>query len=154
MIKESTITALINEQIEGSDKFVVAIKVHPGNKITVAVDALSGIPVSEVVELSRFIENNLDREEEDFELEVSTPGLTEAFKVPEQYQKNIGREVKVKLSHGSVEGTLLEANAEKIVVQTKTKERLEGKKKKVEVINDQEIELDQIIETKVVISFN
>lgn len=147
MITEAIVTALIEEKIEGTDLFIVSAKVLPGNRIRVFIDSLSGVNVKDCVGVSRQIEGNLDREVEDYELEVSSPGLTEPYTHPLQFKKNVGREVKVVLMDGVTwKGELTEFDGEKIILKP------EVKKKKA----DQEpvtIPLSEIKEAKTVISF-
>jgi ribosome maturation factor RimP len=96
----------------------------------------------------------LDRETQDFELQVSSPGLDKPFKVKQQYIKNVGRQVKVTLqSKATIEGLLKSANNDRIVVETTRKERLEGKKKKETIVEEHPIQYDQIKETKIIITF-
>jgi ribosome maturation factor RimP len=85
---------------------------------------------------------------------VSSPGLDQPFKVKQQYEKNIGRSVKVVLnSHGSQEGVLKSVSEKTIVLEWEEKERIEGRKKQVLVSKTSEIEFEDIKETKVVITF-
>ena len=103
--------------------------------------------------VSRNIEHNQE-EGAEFELLVSSPGLDKPFKVQQQYIKNIEKDVTVIFKeHGSITGTLKEVDDNKIVVETSSKERLEGKKKKVLVVKQNEILFNDIKETRVVISF-
>lgn len=147
MITEGLITSLVEEKIEGSDMFIVSAKVLPSNRIKVFVDAVEGLDVNACVAISRHIEGSLDREEEDFELEVSSPGLTEAYQHPLQYKKNVGREVKVTTNAGdTVKGELLEFSGEAITVKPE-------KKKKKEQAEPVTILLTDIKEAKTVISF-
>jgi ribosome maturation factor RimP len=81
MIKKQTILDLIEAHFAGTDKFIVDVKVLTGNKIEVYIDAPNHVVIAECVALSRHIESSLDREKEDFELQVSSPGATESFKV-------------------------------------------------------------------------
>ena len=127
--------------------FLVAVKVLPSNRIKVFVDAVEGVNVKDCVGVSRHIEGSLDREKEDFELEVSSPGLTEPFQHPLQYKKNVGREVKVTTNDGNtVKGELLVFDEDRITV-------LPEKKKKKEQAEPFEILLTDIKEAKTVISF-
>jgi len=113
----------------------------------VFVDAVDGLDVNACVAISRHIEGSLDREEEDFELEVSSPGLTEAYQHPLQYKKNVGREVKVITNEGdTMKGKLLEFSGESIIVMPE-------KKKKKEQAEPVTILLTDIKEAKTVISF-
>lgn len=160
MISVEKITTLINEKIEDSDLFIVDVSVSSSNAINVLVDAFNGLGINECVDLSRHIENNLDREEADFELQVSSPGLDMPFKVMEQYEKNVGREVSVITFDGKKhEGELVAVDGEKIQIKYTEKVRIEGKKKKevVEKIEDYYFEsaeqATKIKETKIIISF-
>ena len=147
MITEGLISSLVKEKIEGSDMFLVSAKVLPGNRIKVFVDAVEGLNVNDCVDVSRHIEGSLDREKEDFELEVSSPGLTEPYQHPLQYKKNVGRQVKVTTNEGnSVKGELMEFSEITITVQPE-------KKKKKEQAEPVEILLTDIKEAKTVISF-
>ena len=157
MISRKKIEKLIQERIEELDNglFVVELSISTANSIKVELDKHEGgVAVKDCMSVSRNIEHNLDREQEDFELNVSSAGLDKGFRVFAQYKKNVGRNVKVRFDgHGSVEGKLIEAEEDYIVVQTSKKERIEGRKKKELVIEDHKIPMNQIQETKVVISF-
>jgi len=91
---------IVEEAIDKSKLFVVEVNCSPSNKITVAVDAFHNITLDECVFISRAIESKLNRDEEDFELEVTSPGLSQPFKVHQQYLKNQGKEVEVLLKDG------------------------------------------------------
>ena len=118
MIKKQTIIDLIESHFEGTDKFIVDIKVLAGNKIEAYIDAPNHILIADCVALSRFIEENLDREKEDYELQVSSPGATESFKVLPQYKKYIGTKVSVKTTEGAKhEGILISADEHEFVIE-------------------------------------
>jgi ribosome maturation factor RimP len=157
MIKKETIIALAQERIDelNNGTFLIDVVINPGNKIFVEIDNMqTGVAIKDCVSVSRNIEHNLDREMEDFELEVASPGLTKPFKVFKQYEKNIGKEVNVALSPiGSIEGILVEATTEYIKLETTEKVKVEGKKKKELVTTITEIPFNQIKETKVILSF-
>lgn len=95
MIDRTKVEKLVNDYIRGTDIFLVAVKVSRDNKITVSIDTETGVTLEQCVELNRFIEQNLDREEEDYELEVSSPGIGYPFVVKEQYLKNKGKLIEV-----------------------------------------------------------
>ncbi len=154
MITVEKIKRLVEEKIEGSPNFIVDIAVKPGNKITVLMDSDKGIVVADCVAVSRHVEANLDREIEDFSIEVSSPGLDYPFKTKRQYKKNIGREISSLTKEGEkVIGKLLSVNDESILIETKTKEVIAGKKSKQLIINNVNLTFNQIKETKVVLSF-
>jgi len=126
MITEGTVRALIEEKIEGTDQFIVSVKVLPTNRIQVYVDAVGGLNVKDCVNISRQIEGNLDREVEDYELQVSSPGLTEPFQHPLQYKKNVGREIKVTTADGeTIKGELTAFTGEEITLQPEKKKKKE-----------------------------
>ena len=101
MIEKNKIETLVKEFIKGSPLFLVAVKVSSSNRITVLADTMNGITIDECASLHRHIENNLDRNDEDFELQVSSPGLDMPFAVIGQYYKNEGKKVEVTDTEGS-----------------------------------------------------
>lgn len=157
MISKKKVIELAQERIDELDKglYIVEINISSGNVIQIELDAEKGnVAIEDCVSVSRNVEHNLDREEQDFELQVSSAGLDKPLRVLPQYIKNIGEEVKVKLNEGGkIQGDLIAADEKGIVVETTTKERLEGKKKKVTVVEKHELTFDEIKETKIVISF-
>jgi ribosome maturation factor RimP len=86
MITKEQIFDIVINKLDRDNQFIVDITVKPGNKIVVVADSLKGISVDECVAISRSIEANLDRNIEDYELEVTSPGLTQPFKVEKQYK--------------------------------------------------------------------
>lgn len=155
MISKENILSLIEDKLSGSDYFVVSLDVSAGNKIKLVVDSMKGITIEECVQFSRLIEHNLDREEEDFELEVTSPGLTTPLQVREQYLKNINREldVYVKGNDKKITGKLLEVSENEILIQEDKRMKVEGHKKKQLVKTDYNIELDNINKALIVIKF-
>lgn len=153
-ISESKIRELAAEAISGTEYFLVEVQVAPGSKINIELDSPAGITIEEVRRISRQVESGLDREQEDFELTVSSPGLDKPFRVVQQYIKNIGRNVSVEKNNGEkIEGKLIKAGEEGIEVETRGKEKVEGKKSRQEVIRLHEIPMKDIKQTKVLISF-
>lgn len=157
MISKKKVKQLIQERIDELDNglFVVDLRISSSNQINVELDKHDGnVSVDDCIRVSRNVEHNLDREDEDFELNVSSAGLDKGLRVFAQYKKNIGRDVKVKRKEGGkIEGTMIDATEEQIVVQTTRKERIEGKKKKETIVEDHVIPMSNIQETKIVISF-
>ena len=101
MIEKQKIEGLAEEFVKGTGLFLVAVKVSNSNRITVLADKNEGITIDECAAIHRHIENGLDREAEDFELQVSSPGLDSPFVVNKQYLKNEGRKVEVIDTDGS-----------------------------------------------------
>lgn len=157
MINRKKVEELIAERFAELDNglFVVELNISATNVITVEIDKHEGsVSVSDCMSVSRNVEHNLDREEQDFEITVSSAGLDKPFRVLPQYVKNIGRDVKVKLNDGSkLEGTLIKADENQFVIENSRKEKIEGKKKKEVIVEQQTLNYSDVKETKIVISF-
>jgi len=153
MIKEKEIQKLIEEHFEGTDRFLVALKVSTGNSIQVFIDADSSITIDHCVALSRHIESNLDREAEDFELKVMSSGADHPFSMLRQYKKNIGNKVDVLTNEGhTIRGVLLYADDSILRLQEeKTIKR--GKSKKIIIGDELTIPMSEVDKTKEVITF-
>ena len=120
MIEKIKILELVNNALEGGNKFLVNLKITPDNRIFVDIDGDNGVTIDDCIELSRAIEGQLDREEEDFELNVGSAGADMPLKLTRQYRKNVGRELEVVMMDGEkAEGTLEDASDEGIVLRTK-----------------------------------
>lgn len=164
MITVNKIKEIADIKIAEGANFIVDISVKPGNKITILLDNDDGVSISDCVAMSRHVEFSLDRENEDFELNVMSPGLTEPFKSLRQYQKHIQKQVDVvTVQNEKISGKLLSVNAEGIQLETKINPahashgshlgKKEGKKTKQLLINNINLSFNQIKQTKVVISF-
>lgn len=154
MITVEQIKELTEKKLVGTLNFIVDISVKPGNKITVLLDNDNGISIGDCVEMSRYIEFSLDREKEDFELNVMSPGLTEPLKILRQYVKYLNKQVDVITKENKkYTGRLANVDDLGIVLETKAKEKIEGKKSKQLVVNNINLNFNQIKETKIVISF-
>lgn len=153
MIDKAKVEELVQEKLE-DDMFIVEISVSKSNVIHVFVDGFNGITIDQCINISRHVEHSFDREEEDFELEVSSPGLTEGFKVREQFKKYTGREITVETQNGEkLEGLLKVSDDEGIVLETSERKKLEGHKKRQLLITENKIKYDEIKSAKAVISF-
>ena len=100
MIEKIKILELVNQHLEGTDKFLVNLKITPDNRIYVDIDGDNGVTIDDCIELSRAIESSLDRNEEDFALDVSSAGADQPLKMKRQYTKNLGREVEALAADG------------------------------------------------------
>ncbi|MBQ2025163.1 MAG: ribosome assembly cofactor RimP [Paludibacteraceae bacterium] len=129
MIDKSIVSQLVTEFLEGKDCFLVDVTVQPGNFIVVEIDSEVGVDIDTCCAISRHIEDNLDRDVEDYELEVGSTGLTAPFKVLRQYQKNVGNEVEVLAGGKKMVGVLLQANQENFTIQVAKK--IKGQKQPV-----------------------
>ena len=120
MIDKFKVLDIVKDALEGTEKYLINMRITPDNRIFVDIDGDNGINIDDCIELSRTIENSLDREEEDFELNVSSAGADAPLKMPRQYRRHIGREVSVETLDGTqVEGTLKEADDEQFTVYIK-----------------------------------
>lgn len=154
MIGKEQILELIQDKLTENNCFLVELEIGEGNAIEIEIDSYDGISVTDCIEISKVIDNSLDREIEDFEMNVSSAGLDKPLRVIEQYKKNIGRDVKVVPVEGIVvKGELIEVNEEGIVVEHSYKERIEGRKKKETIVKQEKIKFNNIKETTIIISF-
>ena len=143
MIDKKEIEAFVEEGLTGSDCFVVDVQVKPDN-----------VDIDRCVALHRFLESKLDRDVEDYELEVGSAGITSPFKVLGQYKKNIGKEVELLTKNGmKLSGILKSADSEKFVVTITKKVKSETSKRKVEVEEDLAFGYDEVKYTKYLIRF-
>ena len=153
MIDKTKVLRLVEEKLE-EDMFLVDVSVSKSNVIHVFVDSYHGLTIEKCIEISRHVEHSFDREEEDFELQVSSPGLTEGFKVKEQYVKYKNREVEILTAEDVVlTGVILEANEDGITLETSRREKVEGHKKKQLIVKKYSLKFDEIKSAKAVISF-
>ncbi|WP_439129716.1 ribosome assembly cofactor RimP [Polaribacter sp.] len=145
---------LVDEALElNKSLFLIDLSISVNNKIQVVVDGDNGVPLSECIRISRNVEHNLDREEEDFSLEVTTPDIAHPLSEKRQYIKNIGRILKVKTAEQEFEGTLAEADQDKIILQWKAREPKPIGKGKITVEKTVTLEYKDIKEAKVKIVF-
>ena len=151
MIPVDKIKKIVDIKIAEGANFIVDISVKPGNKITILLDNDNGVSISDCVAMSRHVEFSLDRESEDFELNVMSPGLTEPFKTLRQYQKNLQKQVDVVTKENNkLSGKLLSVTNEGIQLETITQQK---KNNKQLITNNITLSFNQIKETKVVILF-
>jgi ribosome maturation factor RimP len=154
MISKNVVEGIVNEWLGDKEYFLVDVSVSPDDKIVVEIDHAEGVWIDDCVELSRFIESKLDREEEDYELEVGSAGIGQLFKVLQQYLIHIGKEVEVLTKEGKkLEGVLKEADENHFVVTIQKKVKLEGAKRPKLVDEDVTFTFEEIKYTKYLISF-
>lgn len=138
----------VKEILGEGELFLVEVKVSKNNNIQVFIDGDNGVKIQDCIDLSRQLEECLDRESEDFELSVLSFGLEEPLKMQRQYVKNIGRSLQVEDEEGSFTGTLISANEESFTIELKKKS-----KKNTENENQKTYSYKEIKSAKVVISF-
>ena len=148
MVEKQKIQAIVEEFIKGTGLFLVAVKVSSANRITVLADKNSGITIDECAGIHREIEKNLDRETEDFELQVSSPGLDLPFAVIEQYNKNDGKKVEV-IDIEGVKYTGKLKNITKGGFELETEVKVKGKTRELKDIS---FNFEQIKSTRVILT--
>ncbi len=154
MIDKQMVIQLAGEKLASSGNYLVDVEIQPGNVIIVEIDNDEAVCIDDCVELSRFIEEHLDRNSEDFELEVGSAGITSPFKILRQYQKNIGKEVEVLLASGmKLTGILKSADENGIVLTVEKQVKPEGAKRKITVEEDLAYTYNEIKSTKYLIRF-
>ncbi len=130
MISKETVKNLVGEWLSDKEYFLVDASVDEQNKITVEIDHKDGVWIEDCCALSKFIEAGLDREVEDFELEVGSAGIGQPFKVVQQYINSIGYDVEILTADGKkMEGTMKSADDAGFVVTVEQKQKVEGKKR-------------------------
>ena len=115
MISKEQVSSLCEEALANSDRFLVEVKVKPNNVIEVYIDSDTAVNIDHCAELSRFVNEKLDRDVEDYELSILSWGLSGALKMDRQLQKYVGRDVEVKTKEtGKMQGKLVSFDAEKV----------------------------------------
>jgi ribosome maturation factor RimP len=148
MVEKQKIQGLIEEFIKGTGLFLVAVKVSSSNRITILADRNEGITIEDCAAIHRHIENSIDREKEDFELQVSSPGLDLPFGVIEQYYKNENKKVEVIDNEGNkYTGVLKNITVGGFELETELK--IKGKTKELKDIS---FNFDQIKSTRVILT--
>jgi len=153
MLQERVENLLEEAFQEYNSLFLISLNISDQNHILIVIDGDDGVSVDDCIAVSRKIENNLDREEEDFSLEVASSGVSEPLKFPRQYQKNIGRKLEVTTKTDKFVGNLTDVNEDEIVLSWKAKEPKPIGKGKVTVDKEAKIAFQEIEKAKVVITF-
>ena len=154
MITKVKIQDIISETVKEKEAFIVDLSISSSNKINILIDSDKGFTIDDCVEVSRIVENEFDRDVEDFELEVSSAGLSEPFKVKEQYKKNLSNDVETITKEGiKIKGVLSDVTDTDFEIEESKMVKVEGKKKKQNVIEKRRFAYDQVKSTKIVIKF-
>lgn len=153
MLKEK-VTGLLQEALEENPSlFLVDLEFGANNQILVIIDGDNGVSVNDCITVSRKIEHNLDRDEEDFSLEVTSAGVSQPLIFPRQFRKNIGRKLSVKTKETAIEAELTAADEDTITLKWKAREPKPVGKGKVTVKKEAVLEYAAIVEAKVMITF-
>ena len=157
MINKEKVIALVEERMNelNNGLYIVELTISSANSIHVEIDKMvGGVTVTDCVSVSRNVEHNLDRDEEDFELHVSSAGLDKPLRHINQYIKNIGRRVEIVRKDGEkLEGKIIKITDDTMIIKDQVSKQLENKKKKVLVEEVTEVHFSDVKESKIVISF-
>ena len=154
MIDKNVVKKLVDEWLQDQEYFLVDIEISPDNRIVVEIDHADGVWIEDCVALSRYIEERLSRDDEDYELEVGSAGLGQPFKVPQQYVNFVGKAVEVLDADGiKVKGILKAVDGNDFTVGVEEKVKVEGKKRPVKMEVDHVYQMDKVKYTKYIISF-
>jgi len=151
--KEKVNSLLVAGLLEKPSIFLIDLIITDSFKIIVNLDGDNGVALQDCIDISRAIENNLDREEQDFSLEVASVGVGSPLKFVRQYKKNVGRTLIVKLTTETIEAELVDANDNFIILSWKTREAKKLGKGKETVQKTQEIPYSEIKEAIVTVTF-
>lgn len=154
MINKDTVRSIVEEWLDGKEYFLVDIEISPDDRIVVEIDHADGVWIEDCVELSRFIEDHLSRDEEDYELEVGSAGLGQPFKVAQQYHCFVSKDVEVLDADGKkYKGVLKAVEGNDFTVTVQEKQKVEGKKRPQLVETDYTFQMDKVKYTKYLINF-
>jgi ribosome maturation factor RimP len=154
MIDKEFIKKLVTEKLQNTDYYFVDVIIGKDNDITVEVDNDEGVSIDDCAILNSYIEENLDREKEDYSLEVGSSGITSPFKVLRQYQKNIGNEVEMLLKNGTkLTGILKDATENEATITVERKEKKEDSKRKETILLHLTFKYEDIKYTKYLMKF-
>ncbi|MDR0538177.1 MAG: ribosome assembly cofactor RimP [Tannerellaceae bacterium] len=145
MIDKEIVNHIVGEWLVASDSYLVDVKVLPGNTIVVEIDNDDGVKIDECAELSRYIELQLDRDKEDFEIEVGSTGISAPFTLQRHYLKNLGNEVEC-LTKNSMKrkGILKSADERSFIIEVEKQIRPEGAKRKKTIAEEESYQYDEI----------
>jgi ribosome maturation factor RimP len=154
MIEKSVVKEIVDDFLRDSNNYLVDIEVNPGNTIVVEIDNDQSVSIDDCIALTRFIESRLNRDIEDYELEVGSAGISQPFKLLRQYKKNTGKEVEVLLKDGKkYAGLLKDADENRLVLTVEKQVKPEGAKRKITVEEDLAFTYNEIKYTKNIIRF-
>lgn len=154
MIDKVIVNQVIDEYLQGSELYLVDLKITQDNRVQIEIDAFKGVSLDDCIGLNRFIESKIDREIEDYELEVSSAGLTEPFKVLKQYEKNLGKEVEVLTTEGKkMTGVISQVAEDQFGLTIEKSMKQEGAKRKTTVKEELLLSYKNIKTTKLIIRF-
>jgi ribosome maturation factor RimP len=154
MIEKAVVKEIVEDYLKDSENYLVDLEVKPGNEIVVEIDNDQAVSIEDCIALNKYIESKLDRDLEDYELEVGSSGIGQAFKNPRQYRKNIGNEVELLAKSGiKYTGILKVADEAQVILTIEKQVKPEGSKRKMTVEEDLTFTYNEIKHTKYLIRF-
>jgi ribosome maturation factor RimP len=154
MIEKDIIVHLAEAHLATSECYLVEVSVTPDNRIVVEIDHDTAVGIDDCAALSRYIEKQLDRDAEDFDLEVGSTGISTPFKIVRQYVKNRGNEVEMQLLNGEkLTGTLQAADEQGVTLALVREVKPEGAKRKVKVLEERRYAYSEIRYTRNTVRF-
>lgn len=152
MIDKKLVESVVNEWLEGKDYFLVDLSVTPDDSIVVVIDHAEGVWIEDCADLSRFIEGHIDRDEEDYELEVGSAGLGQPFRVRKQWEIHVGKPVETQTRDGHKwQGTLTDVDDAGFTLEVEQKVKPEGAKRAHKELVEMHFTFDEVAYTKYVI---
>jgi ribosome maturation factor RimP len=153
-MNKAFVAEIVEKYLKDSDRFLVDVQWKPGDRLVVEIDGDTPVSIDDCMGLTREIERSLDREVEDYELEVGSAGISSPFRMLRQYRNAVGREVETLLKTGKkYAGVLKAANEEAMVLTVAREVKPEGAKRKTRVEEDLTFGWDEIKYTKYIIKF-
>ncbi|MCQ2196764.1 MAG: ribosome assembly cofactor RimP [Bacteroidaceae bacterium] len=152
MIDKKKLEQVVNEWLSKTDYFLVDLTVSADDRIVVVIDHAEGVWIEDCAELSRFIESQMSRDDEDYELEVGSAGLGQPFRVKQQYEIHVGKMVETQSRDGKKwQGTLTKVDEETFSMMTTQKMKVEGSKRPKQVEVEMTFRYDEVAYTKYLI---
>ena len=152
MIDKKLVESVVNEWLEDKEYFLVDVSVSADDCIVVTIDHAEGVWIEDCAELSRFIESHIDREHEDYELEVGSAGLGQPFRVRKQYEIHVGEPVETQTRDGhKYQGTLVEVTDDGFAMEVEQKVKPEGAKRAHKELVKMNFNYNEVAYTKYVI---
>jgi ribosome maturation factor RimP len=154
MINKEVVKTLVEEWLQGNDYFLVDIMWGTDDRIVIEIDHSDGVWIEDCAELSRFLQEKLGDELDNYELEVGSAGIGQPFKVAQQYINHIGDEVEVLQQDGiKQKGTLKAVDGCDFTITVQEKQHVEGKKRPVLVDTDKTYSMNEVKSVKYLLAF-
>ena len=154
MIEKETLRELVEEWLQKGDYFLVDLTMGSDDRIVIEIDHADGVWIDDCAELSRYLQERLGTELDNYELEVGSAGIGQPFKVEQQYKSHIGDEVEVTSADGQkVKGVLTAVDGRRFNVVVQEKQHVEGKKRPVLVDVDKQFSMDEVKSTRYLLTF-